>query len=522
MSSILSLSDDVLYTIVSNFERDLTSLRTVAQVCQRFHAASRSLIFRHIPDLKWAERQLLRRSLAETPKLQQYVHSWLPVSLHHDGTITDNQLEEALAFPNLRHLAIQRTKGLPERKKEEFWVLGTSGFFRKGRDEMDDFHCYFLDGGAEGWNNIRSACLDSAGSFYFSSTEIVRFMLLPSIKSLKVSGLAQLRAPHLPPELSNAKSGLEELQLRGRMPWSCETTVVHELLLPCSGLKRLVLQLPMVTICYTTPGIVMYTVCDVLKPVAPANLEAMLEPVRESLQELTLLEQNNDATYDGSVMDFSSFTELLHLEVPAPCVLGHGTSLDGRESLYEKLPSSLQSLHLEFPRDTGILYDNSEQDEFRDVSAGEIPLSRYQWLRQFSVHKVTHLSRLTKLSMRDPIASTRQGHWVPQPLTLPSDLLQLFHHSDIALDIRVSYPNPGSPIHRHSWSGCTGRSYGSIQEEICKRPGCEGRRDAEEGKEPWDEVKEMMEMYEFWEEHEDELKYGSEQLTSRIAESFEQ
>ena len=102
-------------------------------------------------------------------------------------------------------------------------------------------------------------------------------------------------------------------------------------------------------------------------------------------------------------------------------------------------------------------------------------------------------------------------HWTP-----PSDLTQLFQSSTINLDVSICYPNPGSPVHRHSWRSCTGREYCSIKGEICNRSGCAGLSDAKAGRKPWDQAKEMMILNEVWKEHE-EVEERDHQLTKNVA-----
>jgi len=58
----------------------------------------------------------------------------------------------------------------------------------------------------------------------------------------------------------------------------------------------------------------------VTKRVSPAAFTNMLEPVRNTLRELSMLDGRHGVPYDGTTMDLSAFTQLRDLEVTS-CLL---------------------------------------------------------------------------------------------------------------------------------------------------------------------------------------------------------
>ena len=336
MSSFNKISEDLLYYIALNIERDLSTLSSLSLVCRTFHRATRALLFRHIGRLSSDKSQLLQRSLAENPDLKAHVRS------HHielkDGNLEHDHLKKALVYPNINELTISRyippvgVKGdfIGTRRNllQKFWY---------GRSVERDFECEFLDNNDEcPFAEIQSISLKQD----FTTTEIIRFMLLPSGQVLRASDLDIMKEARLPVAFAAAKSNVTELELLSGRLWRIEPVAMRSILSFCPHLRVLRCQVPMETKFNGQDEIT----SEVIRPVSPKSLNAMFEPVRDTLQELSLLNLRHTVPYDGSRMDLSGFRALRDLEVTSCCLLRPGAPCVEWEGLGDSLPVGLRKL----------------------------------------------------------------------------------------------------------------------------------------------------------------------------------
>jgi len=79
----------------------------------------------------------------------------------------------------------------------------------------------------------------------------------------------------------------------------------------------------------------------VTKRVSPAAFTNMLEPVRNTLRELSMLDGRHGVPYDGTTMDLSAITQLRDLEMTSCLLVTPGPPCEDRMSLEARLPVRL-------------------------------------------------------------------------------------------------------------------------------------------------------------------------------------
>jgi hypothetical protein len=332
MTAIAKLPEDVLYLITLYFERDREFLCTLCRVNRAFLRAARGLVFRHISDRlatieQYQEKErLLERSFDADPSLRLMVHS-AHVDIE-DGVIMKDGLNKALAFANLRELSIDR-----QDKPKNLFQAAAKSSGACLRAVGKDFDCGFLDHYL--FSRLRTITVSSD----FTSTEVLRFMLLPNVGTFKGQHLFLHTEPLLPPQCLSMKSQITSLTLTGGDFWYMTTRTMQAILARGSMLMRLRCQIPMVT---RSNGSPYKSRTD--QAVSPRELDDAFAPVRDTLKELSLLQMLHDVAYDGSHMNFSSFVKLTALEITSCCLLGTGAPHAGRSILYSLLPPSLRRL----------------------------------------------------------------------------------------------------------------------------------------------------------------------------------
>jgi len=113
-------------------------------------------------------------------------------------------------------------------------------FFAGGRTEEREFECAFLDDNACNFQYVEEVHLEQE----FTTNEIARFMLLPSINVLKATGLSIMKPISLPDTLEHAPSNLTTLDLDGGELWRIGPSTFHTLLLHCPCLRILRTRVP--------------------------------------------------------------------------------------------------------------------------------------------------------------------------------------------------------------------------------------------------------------------------------------
>ena len=431
MTSLTSLPEDLLYCISLHFEYDKPTLLSLNVLSHAFHHATRSILFKHIDKLSSKQHQLLLRSLRENPDLKRFINSWYLT--FQNGKCDENELRTVLAFPHLRKLTFQRRDkphilpgegGMPAIKK--------AMALKRGRNVVRDFECPFLDSSAYDFSNIRTIHLSQD----FTATEILRFMLLPSVRAVRASELCVMR-PHA--VWAQQTSNITTLEFFGEELWRIEPGTVHGILAFCPRLCVLRMHVPMISVGNGGMGVS----TGVLEHVCPAAFTAMLEPVKGTLRELSLLNRRHVIPYDGSRMDLSGFAELRDLEITSCCLLPPGPPCEARDELGRVLAPGLERLKLDFPRESGIFYHHEEGHDFLSQDPSRIPLSRYAWISSLLHEKPTSLS---KIEMVDPPGSVGFWYWNTAHWSPPYDVARLCETERVTLDVRISYPQPGSEM----------------------------------------------------------------------------
>lgn len=174
----------------------------------------------------------------------------------------------------------------------------------------------------------------------FTTTEVIRFMLIPNLQTFYCEGLNIMKPPRLPPAFTSANSSLTSLDLLGGTLWCIEPRTLRAMLSHCPSLRVLRCQIPMIAHLDSCQE---QTSC-VERPVSPRELITVLEPVRHTLQDVSLLNRRHTVPYDGSCMDFSGFAALRKLEITSCCLMPPGAPCEERDGLYKLLPRSLERL----------------------------------------------------------------------------------------------------------------------------------------------------------------------------------
>ncbi|KAF2794116.1 hypothetical protein K505DRAFT_361379 [Melanomma pulvis-pyrius CBS 109.77] len=368
-----NIPDDVLYITFSYLEHDLQSLCFLAKVCRRFNQITRKMIFGHIGVASVEKQPLLLRSLDEDPELRSSVHSCAPGRIDREGTIKNDSLQKALGFPNLRTLTLVK-----EHETKNF-VEALKYHSRRGKSD-EDFHCHFLD--SHSFLGLRSIQLGQRGLCNFTTTEILRLILVPGVKEMVADCLDDLKEPRLPGPFRTMKSTLTSLDLRGRTHYIAE----HPIILPFASSSSL------------------------------PNSDGHITRGRWIF---TL-------PYDGSSMDLSDFPVLEELHITSCCLLPLGKPSAERDELYKLLPARLRRLRLDFPRESGIFYYHLKGEPIRNNDINAVPHSRHSWILQFPMHKPKSFPNLTNVAMVDPPGNIGYWLWRKAPWAPPEQVATTF------------------------------------------------------------------------------------------------
>ncbi|KAH8696957.1 hypothetical protein GQ44DRAFT_832384 [Phaeosphaeriaceae sp. PMI808] len=456
MKTLTELPEGLLYLVAETLQRDRCSLVALAQSCCSLHRAARSFIFRHIKQLSLSRTQLLERSLAADASLKTYVHSY-PVHIEY-GEILNNGLERSLEFSNLRELIFicPHKFRLPENTPPILYMVARG----QSRGSDQDFQCGFLD--THPFDRIHSISLIGG----FTGTEIMRFILLPAIQTVVAKDIASIRDPSLPSDLSLRTSSLTSLSLTGDGFWSIQPETLQAFFSACPFLQDLRCQIPVSARPDPPYEIRSSWVADA---VSLAALNVTFASLRKSLRRFSLLQLRHNVPYDGTRMDLSQFENLIDLEITSCCLLPVGAPCAERDLLYKLLPTNLERLMLDFPRESGVFFHHLEGEPFLTQDPFEIPESRYLWILALLKQKDKYLKNLVRVTMQDPPGSVGFWHWNQIEWVAPKDVRQLMRASDVQLIVKMSYPDPKSEI--ESWNSRERRSrYGSFPWQSLYRP----------------------------------------------------
>ncbi|KAF2830865.1 hypothetical protein CC86DRAFT_402870 [Ophiobolus disseminans] len=272
-----------------------------------------------------------------------------------------------------------------------------------------DFECCFLVDNERDFSNIRTIHVQQD----FTTTEILRFMLLPSLREMKATYLDIMKPPDLPSAWAEKRSTITTLELSGCTLWRIDLSAIHRILSFCPHLRILRAQVPMISEYGggNRPS-------QERQLAIPAALDFMLEPVKNILKELKLFNGRH--------------------RIRPHCTV--------REHLYKLLPPTLRRLKLEFPRSSGIFYHHLKGKPFLNQSPKAIPQQRYNWISTQLHDKSTSLPNLAKLEMTDPPGCVGFHYWETAIWTPPSDC----ETDGVELDIKFVHPKPGSEM--DSWN----------------------------------------------------------------------
>lgn len=171
------------------------------------------------------------------------------------------------------------------------------------------------------------------GMIYLNAEDVVRFMLLPNIRSLKGTLRTRATDPVIELEGLAGRSSLKSLELYGNEPHMA----MRELLALAEALEHFSFDAS----CRTSAQLL-----------SPKEMSCALTPTWPTLQNLTVLGyelwEERVVETDDSLMDLSCFTSLKSLTILHIYCLqsGNSTPLSERHDLYRRLPSSLEKLEV--------------------------------------------------------------------------------------------------------------------------------------------------------------------------------
>lgn len=349
---ILDLPTDILHLILEEFQHDRATLLNLTLVCRPISAIARPLVFWHLDDATEDDIPILQILFDERPELKLYVRSCPPTVFDAEGcpSVNDEGKPPWLCFPNLHQLNLQRDGkdydlGFPWEDEED--------------DDLDKYpkqrtieNAIKISLIPDSLSNVRSVTLNSTadsdgfGGTYsvadFSLIDIIHLLMLPNIRRLRANRLGPLGTlPNLD-SFRQTPSSITCLEVYGSSHWSCEPWQIAELLSFCPCLRKLGCFMPMLTV-YPEPPIGGLTEL-VCREVCPAAFDRMLEPVKNTLTHLSLIDWRYETQYDGTFMDFRTYPSLEILEINACCVLPPGAPGPERAKMFERLPKSLRAL----------------------------------------------------------------------------------------------------------------------------------------------------------------------------------
>ncbi|KAF2649915.1 hypothetical protein K491DRAFT_783005 [Lophiostoma macrostomum CBS 122681] len=427
-----ALPDDVLLEILVQLQHNRQDLAVLTLVSRRLCPLARRILYRHVGNLPRRRQELLIKVLEDRPDLRVHTHSCAPIVINQDGTVNHDSFNYVALFPNLVELRLIR-KSLAIAPDD-----GSSELMLTSQRRGPSYECQFLDDLP--LVSLKKIQLDAGhdagprGSSGFTITEILRCMQFPKLRTLKAYQLGVLE-DGLSTSLPAQKSNITSLELTGSSLWSVKASLIHTLLLCCTQLRRLCCQVPMETRANA------FGPTRLLEDISPAALRNMLEPVRQSLEELYLRNRPWGVSYDDTKLDLSDFSRLEVLQLPSPCLLPPGRPCEGRKNLHYYLPPRLKQLHLDFARTSGIFYYHGDPD-FKSQRPSSMLADRYDWLFQFPEDKSDYYPHLQSISMIDPPGSSGWRDWVQAKWQPPPYVATSFAERGIKLDIRISTPHP--------------------------------------------------------------------------------
>jgi hypothetical protein len=253
-----------------------------------------------------------------------------------DGILDESWLKQALAFPKIEELWFTWFDKIDRSGVFKVKVGRRSRQLEDGRPAERDYECGFLD--SYDLSGIQTIRLRGD----FTTTEVIRFMLAPSVRILHCEGLNIMNQPGLVTEVSHKVLALTNLNLLGGGRWRIEPDTLHQILIHCPSLRMLRCQVPMDA--RVDNFDFDRASSRVLRPVSPKNFTAALDPVRQTLQKLSLLNGRHSVPYDGSCLNLSRFGALTDLEITSCCLMPPGPPCQERDRLHRLLPSNLQHL----------------------------------------------------------------------------------------------------------------------------------------------------------------------------------
>ncbi|PSN70824.1 hypothetical protein BS50DRAFT_618024 [Corynespora cassiicola Philippines] len=449
MLYLLELPEDILRCIIEMFQ-DLASLGALFSAYPYLSQFTPTRFLKHLEGLKNEDTGHMARIFYMSPSLRDLVRSCRPIMIQHDSTVAIDSLREALSYPNLESLCVSRDFQLlrMDLKFQPRSAMDVIRWYMQGRSTRKaDFECSFIDEhDFSNINNIKLVPGQQSGHSVplgsdFSSTEIVRFALLPGVRSVEATGLAKLTPALLPS--GTVSSQITSLQLLGGRYWNVTPDALRSILSYTPSLVNLHCQIPIKTQAKPIPE-----PTEVEGPVRPSDIQAALLPVMRGLRKLTLVENRYfGISYDGSRLDLSEFPSLAHIRVPSCCILPAGGPCEAREHSYLCLPPTISELHLDFPRTSGIFYYHGDRDRsFIRQTPNDIPPRRWAWLRQFAWNKRTRFPDLKHIRMVDPVGDTGFRKWLKWRWSPPQEISERYSYEDIELNIEIRFPDPrGEP-----------------------------------------------------------------------------
>ena len=331
MTTLQSLADELLSEILSYLAHEKCLLCSLAVQSKRLSELVRPLLVRQVrfvtrPPPK--QFHLFLRSVTESSTLasmvKEVVLSWSNgVPMVHD--LNDALLE---LLPELQSLTLKVMWDKPPWQHR---------FLKK--------------------NSMHSLTHINLDIKYLTTSDVVKYIFLRRLKSMSISWIEKPTVPKLPSNHTYGDSNISLLKLDSG--FHVPEAALNEMLRYPRNLRTLITSLPGrdPPNNYSRPG------ADLTTPLSPAAVPKALDPTKDSLTELSLVDVDCVwPSHDGSRSDLSHFKALRKLQISSLCYFLPGYSKRG--GIAHMLPSSLVELevHPSLSRSIVLLHANSAKD----------------------------------------------------------------------------------------------------------------------------------------------------------------
>ncbi|MCJ1401439.1 hypothetical protein MMC11_004652 [Xylographa trunciseda] len=413
MPTLTALPNEVLHQIILYLEHDLSALRKLSILNHNLYALTRPHLYRRINVFITTRKD--------------------PLSVGYDlfmRTLT----HEPLPGPLVRHVVLMLQKGLVEIHTRANTLLRL----------LPGLVTLRIDAG-HGRVGFTPTFL--ASNPLYALTELVlndpqltipvliSWLALPSLHSVTTSVLYfPPNAPRMPasPSTPSALSSLKLGSTHIRPP------LLHALLSHTPQLSALSLALPGLS----TPFAPRVT-HNMMVALSPAEVAAALEPVQGSLRVLNLSSgvMTGWGGHDGTRMDFSAWSQLRELNVPASCLFATmGPARTGRDGIGRLLPRSLEVLQISFDFEWGVLYLDDGWAAFDAAGHGEVERWKWAWLEEIARGKNERWPGLRAVKLEERIKQPKGFYYDRVVWMQPRELVELYKEVDVTLEVWLRQP----------------------------------------------------------------------------------